>query len=234
MIWLAIDTSGITSSVAIMDDDKVLTDLSVLRDGKHSEQLVWHIDEVIQMASITKGQVEAIAVAAGPGSFTGLRIGLGTAKALAFAWKVPVVGVNTLKALLHNYEGMPSPVCALIDAQKECVYYSVGEWNSGQLSCRVDSRIASIRDVLNEITKEGKQTVLVGEATALFRDEIGEHPLMYIAPCNQLSVKASIVGRLGQEIYREKGAHDVFSLAPSYLRKSEAEILWEARRCKKS
>lgn len=233
MIWLAIDTSGATSAVAITKDKDVVAELTVLRDRRHSEQLIYHIDAALRLAGLSKKEVEGVAVSAGPGSFTGLRIGLATAKALAFAWQVPLVGVNTLTALLYGHRPSPVPVCALVDAQKQKVYYSIGYWHNGELECTSYSRIAPLTDVLTEIDRMGRPTVCTGEVAAMFAAEIEAHPYAYLAPAYRLSVRAASVAALAEEKYLTSGSDDVYTLAPNYLRKSEAELLWEARQCKK-
>lgn len=102
-MYLGIETSSAVSSVALMDTTKLVGELTVQAGLTHSEQLVPHIELLMQQSGVAKSDIEGIAVSIGPGSFTGLRIGLGTAKALAYAWQVPLLGVMTMDVLAHNF-----------------------------------------------------------------------------------------------------------------------------------
>ena len=125
-MWLALDTSGTTSNVAVGTVQKVVAELSVRRKRTHSEQIVPHIETVLRLAGLDRADLTGIAVTSGPGSFTGLRIGLATAKAMAFALQIPLVGVNTMHTLMYNYKNAAGSLLSLLDAQKGNVYYSLG------------------------------------------------------------------------------------------------------------
>ncbi|WP_337383650.1 tRNA (adenosine(37)-N6)-threonylcarbamoyltransferase complex dimerization subunit type 1 TsaB [Megasphaera sp.] len=122
---LAIETSSLVSSVALLHDDTLRAELTIQARLTHSEQLMPHIADMLDKASVKKSQIDGVAVAVGPGSFTGLRIGLATAKGLSFAWNVPIVGVTTPVSLAWNFVGVSDRICTLIDAQKGNVYAGV-------------------------------------------------------------------------------------------------------------
>ncbi len=233
MNWLAIDTAGAVSTVAITKDRTVLAEISVLRNKRHSEQLVYHMDTALTLAGLSKNDISAIAVSVGPGSFTGLRIGLATAKALAFAWRVPIVGVNTLTSLVYGYRPAEAIVCAMMDAQKNQVYYSLGKWIENRFEFWAHSRIGHIDEVLDEIASAAEPVVCIGEGAALFAEKIKAHKYAQIAPAYNISARAATVAAVAREIYEDGGGDDLFELVPNYLRKSEAEILWERRQCRK-
>lgn len=117
-MYLGIETSSAVSSVALMDTTKLVGELTVQAGLTHSEQLVPHIELLMQQSGVAKSDIEGIAVSIGPGSFTGLRIGLGTAKALAYAWQVPLLGVMTMDVLAHNFWQWEGLIAVMIDAQK--------------------------------------------------------------------------------------------------------------------
>ena len=119
---LGIDTSTIVSSVALIDNNKVLAELNVQHKLTHSEMLMPNIDTLLKLGSVNKCDLTAIAVSIGPGSFTGLRIGLATAKALAYALKIPIVGVSSLEALSYNFILPLIYIIPLLDAQKGDCY----------------------------------------------------------------------------------------------------------------
>ena len=105
---LAIETSSLVSSVALLHEDTLRAELTIQARLTHSEQLMPHIADMLDKASVKKSQIDGVAVAVGPGSFTGLRIGLATAKGLSFAWNVPIVGVTTPVSLAWNFVASPT------------------------------------------------------------------------------------------------------------------------------
>ena len=130
---LAIETSCLVSSVALLHEGVLKAEVTVQARLTHSEQLMPHIADMLTKSAVSKKDVDGVAVSVGPGSFTGLRIGLATAKGLAFAWKVPLVGVETPRSLAWNFVDSAYAVCPLIDAQKGNVYVSVYSWRQGKL-----------------------------------------------------------------------------------------------------
>ena len=130
---LAIETSSLVSSVALLHEQTLRAELTIQARLTHSEQLMPHIADMLDKASVGKADIDGIAVSIGPGSFTGLRIGLATAKGLAFAWQTPIVGIETSTSLAWNFVGNADKICPLIDAQKGNVYASVYKWNRGIL-----------------------------------------------------------------------------------------------------
>lgn len=229
-MWLALDTSGRTSTAAITDGDSIIAEVQVRRARMHSEQLITHLDTARRLAG--GPPIDGIAVSAGPGSFTGLRIGLATAKSLAYVWQVPLVGVNSLTALLYNYREASTPLCAIVDAQKGNVYYSCGYWTDGTLHLTSDSRTAPFAQVAAQLQAQASQTIVLGDAVDIFAEEIAECPGLTAAPPHQRYVRAGAVGVLGQAEYLRRGTDDPMTLTPLYLRRSEAEVLWEKRQCR--
>lgn len=130
---LAIDTATLVSSVALATVDNVLAEITLQTKKTHSELLMPHIAKLLDMAQVAKSDLKGVAVSIGPGSFTGLRIGLSTAKTLAYALQIPVVGVPTLAAMAY---GCPVPgviLAPMLDAQKGNVYQALFEWHQGEL-----------------------------------------------------------------------------------------------------
>ena len=119
---LAIDTSSLVLSCALAEKDRLVAEWTVQKRLTHSEQLIPHLDAMMKEAGVSKEDITAIAVSIGPGSFTGLRIGLATAKMAAYIWKVPIVGVDTLESLARNMEGAEAFILPLEDAQRGHVY----------------------------------------------------------------------------------------------------------------
>ncbi|KGF12486.1 MAG: tRNA (adenosine(37)-N6)-threonylcarbamoyltransferase complex dimerization subunit type 1 TsaB [Negativicoccus succinicivorans] len=228
-MWLALDTSGITSNVAVGTAEKVVAELSVRRKRTHSEQIVPHIETVLRLAGLDRADLTGIAVTSGPGSFTGLRIGLATAKAMAFALQIPLVGVNTMHALMYNYKNAAGSLLSLLDAQKGNVYYSLGRWTDGRLELAIDSRIASLTEAIAAVKDQAEDVICLGEAVELFAPELEAAGLRLAPPYQQVARAAALLDCAAVE-WAQRGSDDVFTLVPQYLRKSEAEVLWEKRR----
>ena len=119
---LAFDSSGLVASVAIVQDDNLIAEYTTNYKKTHSQTLLPMLDEIVKMTETDKESFDALAVAAGPGSFTGLRIGSATVKGLALAWNIPVIAVPTLEGLAYNMWGSSRLICPIMDARRKQVY----------------------------------------------------------------------------------------------------------------
>lgn len=227
---LAIETSSLVSSVALLHDDTLKAELTIQARLTHSEQLMPHIADMLDKASVSKTQIDGVAVAIGPGSFTGLRIGLATAKGLAFAWNIPIIGVETPTSLAWNFVGASDYICPLIDAQKGNVYASLYQWQHDTLQQIEDIHIALLTDVLTALEAKGKSVVFCGDGALLGKTKIiEESPLFRMAPPTMCIPRAGSVALAAQKRWREGDVDDCMTLTPAYKRRSEAEVLWEKR-----
>ena len=197
MSILAIDTATQVSSVAIAQAGRLQAEITLQARLTHSETLMPHIQQVLDMADTKAADLEGIAISIGPGSFTGLRIGLATAKAMCYALDKPLVTVSTLAALACH---LPLPgICLLplIDAQKGNAYYARYHWENGGL---------------------------------VAEDECMKLPdNVKIAPAHELMPRAACVAMLGLRELAQGHTANVMDAAPIYIRRSEAEVLWEKR-----
>ena len=194
MSFLAIDTATQVSSVAVASVDKLAAELTMQAKLTHSETLMPHIKEVLRMANVRKEQLEGIAVSIGPGSFTGLRIGLAAAKAMAYALNLPIVGVSTLKALAYHYPVPGIRIVSLLDAQKGNAYRE---------SCDIAAR--------------------------RIRGKVDLPSNVSVAPAHLVMPRAACVAMLGLQEFTAGHADNVMNMEPVYIRRSEAEVLWEKR-----
>ena len=132
-MWLGIETSSLVSSLALLEGDTLLGELTMQAGLTHSEQLVPHIELLLDQAQVDKSDLTGIVVAIGPGSFTGLRIGMGTAKAMAYALHIPLYGAMTMDGMAYNVPYTDRLISVLIDAQKKNVYEAHYRWEGNQL-----------------------------------------------------------------------------------------------------
>lgn len=228
-MFLGIETSSAVSSVCVSDGDRIIAELTVEVGFTHSEQLVPHIDTLLRYGKVAKDSIEGIAVTIGPGSFTGLRIGMGTAKAMAYAWQVPLVGVMTMDAIAHNFVGTDDLVVVMIDAQKKNVYEGRYEWRDGAMQ-QIQAPTVKLRaDALRDLAALNRPVWLCGDGVLKRREEIEQYPTLHLAPPAMRIPHASSVLAVAKQRFDAKDYDDSMTLVPYYIRRSEAEVLWEAK-----
>lgn len=224
MLILGIDTSTSVCSLALYDGGKVLCSWSVDNGFTHSEKMMQQLDMMLEHSNIDKKQIQGISVSIGPGSFTGLRIGIASAKTMAYALKIPICGVSTLTALAYNLPVDGVWLSPLVDGQKGNVYQAVYQWRDGRLQTIKDVEFLPYSEALSFLEQSGKSCLLMGDEFA------GELPLnVRKAAANCIKPNAAGVAMLGYERLVNGEGDDVFNLQPYYMKKSEAEILWEKR-----
>ena len=232
MRLLAVETSTLTGAVALLQAGDVVAESRVSVAVTHGERLMAAIDGVLRAARWDLADVEAFAVALGPGSFTGLRIGLSTVKGLAFATGLPVVGVPTLDALAWALPFCAYPVCPVLDAKKNEVYAGLYRTLEGRLEVLEAPRAVS-PGMLAEELRAGTEgpLVFVGDAVAPFATVLTEvlGTRARLAPANLRLPSAVTVGELGGWALSRGERADPASLVPRYLRPSEAELARERR-----
>ena len=136
---IGIDSSGLVASVAILEDNKLVAEYTVNNKKTHSQTLLPMLEEIVASSGLDMKEIDAIAIAAGPGSFTGLRIGSATAKGLGLALKKPIVPVSTLEALAYNLYGTDSLVCPIMDARRNQVYTGIYEFSKKEVEFSRDA-----------------------------------------------------------------------------------------------
>jgi tRNA threonylcarbamoyladenosine biosynthesis protein TsaB len=221
---LGVDTSGRTGSVAVLEDDTVLAEVVVTSTQTHAKRLMSAVDVCLEMIGMTIADCDGFAVTTGPGSFTGLRIGISTVKGLGFATRKPVTGVSTLDALAHQFPSFPHLICPVLDARKGQIYTALYEcasymkWNGV-----VEGFAAEPREWLKQIQRlclfVGDGATVYGE---LIRETLGS--LAHFAPPYLNRVRASVVAYIGMKQILNGQITDVACLVPHYMRKSDAEI----------
>lgn len=234
---LAIETSTISGGVAVIDGGRILAESSLNVSTTHSEGLMPSLELTLKRSGVALEGLDALAVSVGPGSFTGLRVGLGTVKGLAYATGTPVAAVPTLEAFAWSFPHCALPVCTMLDARKNEVYAAVFMWEGDGFRRLYKERPVSIRElagVLNEICAGGPggpggpggRVLLAGEGAELYRDELegalGEGAAF--APPHLMAPSAANVAFLGHEMAQAGEFTGAESLSPQYIRKSEAEL----------
>lgn len=230
MSILAIDTASSVSSVAVASEGKLQAEVTVEAGRTHSETLLSHIEGALSFAGVERSALRGVAVSIGPGSFTGLRIGLATAKAIAYGLGIPLVGVSTLAALALAVPVPDVHTLALMDAQKGNAYAGLYEWRAGNLHEVRPVRVAPLAEAIAEAAELGKPVLLTGELVLKKRARLENLPdNVTLAPAHLLTARASHVAWLGIARLAAGEQDDPMTLEPFYIRRSEAEVLWEKR-----
>ncbi len=227
---LAVDTSSNVASAAIVDDNKLVCECVLNNKLTHSQTLLPMIDEVFKKSELTPQDIDVFAVSSGPGSFTGLRIGVTTIKGLAHATDKPVCGVNTLEALAYNLPFCPHIIAPIMDARREQVYNAFYKWENSVLKEIAEPRAISLEECLNELLKLDEKVVFLGDGVAVFRDKIKDtlKEKAFFSPQLACTGRAACVA----EAAKNKETINYGELAPAYLRKSQAEREAEEREAK--
>jgi tRNA threonylcarbamoyladenosine biosynthesis protein TsaB len=212
---LAIDSSAITASAALTDGDKVLKSEFVNAGLTHSETLLPMIKRVLQGADISA--LDGIAITAGPGSFTGVRIGVATAKGIAFKNDIPCISVSTLEAIAHNFTNENCIVCAVMDARRMQFYNALFEIKNGRCIRLCNDRAIAIEDLREEL-KGYDKVVIAGDGARLCDENLGLENAV-LAPDDKIYQNAVSVARAAEN----KEKIPASQLMPVYLRQSQAE-----------
>lgn len=222
---LGIDSSGLVATVAVAEDDNLLAEYTVNYKKTHSQTLLPMLDEIVRMTELDLSTLDAVAVAAGPGSFTGLRIGAATAKGLGLALGKPLVEVPTLEGLAYNLYGTSHLVCPMMDARRSQVYTGLYTFQGYQMQTVIAQCAVSIEEMIEKINKIGQAVTFLGDGVCVAAPSIKEHcqvPYTF-APAHLNRQRAGAVAVLAMEYYRDGKMQTAAEHRPEYLRMSQAE-----------
>lgn len=234
---IAIDSSGLVASTAIVEDDKLVGEYNIQHKKTHSQTLLPMLNELKTMVELDLATVDAIALAAGPGSFTGLRIGSATVKGLGFALNVPLVEIPTLDGLACNLYGTDKLVCPIMDARRDQVYTGIYEFVKEKeaslpynlkryvLSTLLDQCAVSIEEIAAKCNETGREVIFLGDGVPVFEEKLA-HLLTIpysFAPAHMNRQRAASFAMLAFQYLKEKKVVNAKDHAPEYLRLSQAE-----------
>ena len=230
---LGIDTSSMAASVAVIEDNKLICEYTINTKKTHSQKLMPMIENMLSLSDLNVRELDAIAVCEGPGSFTGLRIGMATAKAIAHVNDIPVIGVNSLEALAANMNLCDKKICSILDAQRNQVYTGRYQYEGTKLVEIKEIGIQQIDELLEELAQSGEQWILVGEAVYKYEDKIREISNIEIPAASNNVTKAGSLCSVAKVKFDEgKDIFDCYTVNPLYIRKSQAEEQYEEKQRK--
>ena len=220
---LAVDTATISCSVAIVDGGSLTAEFTLNRKETHSKHLMEMIDTILKISGSDLSGVDGFAVTKGPGSFTGLRIGISTIKGLAAASGKPIVGVSSLKALAAQVPLSPDLICPLIDARKGEVYFSRYRFINGRLKKQTEEQVTRPENALADLNES---CLFVGNGARLYEDIILKKLgiLASFAPMTHNTIRASAVAHLSLAKFSDKKTDKIENFSPHYIRRSDAEL----------
>jgi len=220
---LAVDTATQSCSVAVTNDGTLCAELTTVRKQTHSKHLMELIHTVLGIAGFNAADLDGLAVTVGPGSFTGLRIGISTVKGFAHALNKPVVGVSSLEALARQCAATPNLICPLIDARKGEVYCATYRFNVDRLFQKSSARAMTPEAVIAEINTP---CIFIGTGAQLYRQriDIALGSMAHFVPGDQNIIRASSVAILSMSRFEANDTDEIAGLVPHYIRKSDAEL----------
>ena len=220
---LAVDTATTSCSVAVVDKKSLLTEVTLFKEQTHSKHLMNIIDRVIVTSGLKISELDGFAVTKGPGTFTGLRIGISSIKGLAMATGKPVVGVSSLEALATQAFLSPYLICPLLDARRGEVYFSRYRFQKGRLKAEIEENVLTPLAAISDIDEP---CIFIGNGAMIYRDMLLDKmgKLAHFAHPIQHTIRASTVGFIGMDNLKNAEVKDIYTLSPHYIRKSDAEL----------
>lgn len=221
---LAFETSAKAASVALLENDRLLGEFYVNCGQTHSRTLMQMAQELLDNCGLTPADVTAVACAAGPGSFTGVRIGVAAAKGFAWGRELPCAGVSTLEAMAQQAALFDGIVCCAMDARRAQVYNALFSCEGGALTRLTEDRAISLAELEQELKKHEKLKIMVGDGAQLCYNTLREQvPGCVLAPEASVMQRASGVAVCARRKLLTGQTFDGAALEPNYLRLSQAE-----------
>ena len=222
---LAIESSSMVAGAAVADEDKIISEYFLNHKKTHSQTLMPVVDRVLDSCELSISDIDIFAAAQGPGSFTGLRIGISTIKGLAQSANKPVVGISTLDGLAYNMAYADGIICPIMDARREQVYTCLYEWDSVSLHRLSEYMALPLIDLINILKEKDKKVIFNGDGVSKYHDIIKEHmgENAEFAPITCRLNRASSIACLALKEASSGHIQSYMDLVPFYLRKSQAE-----------
>lgn len=231
MIILSIDSSTPVAGIAVADGSRLLGEIMLNTKNTHSEKLMPLVQQLLREVQVTMQDLDAIAVTQGPGSFTGLRIGMATAKGLAQGAKKRLIAIPTLDCLAYNLVQYPGSICPIMNAQKKQVYTAIYRSKVNGLERLSDYQAIAAEQLAQQLQALQQEVWFVGDGVEAFAEvfstQLGQY--CHFADGHQCFPRAGSLAMLAAQKAERQQFDDVFRTELLYIRRSEAEVQWEAR-----
>ncbi len=222
---LGIESASLTASVAVVTDEEMTAEYTMTHKKTHSQTLLPMIQEIVNMAEIDLKSIDAIAVSAGPGSFTGLRIGSATAKGLAMALKLPIISVPTVDAMAYQCWRADCLICPIMDARRGQVYTGIYRFDNGAFQVVLEETAMELERLMEQLNEMNQTVLFLGDGVPVYRETIQKLASINVefAPAFMGRQRAGAVATLGMEYFKQGIYEDASTHTPVYLRQSSAE-----------
>ena len=227
MLILGIETATESVGVALGGRDGVLASVTIARGRRHGETLAPAVQFACGHAGVELGDLDAVAVDIGPGLFTGMRVGIATAKALAMALDIPVVPVTSLDSLAESARDHHGLVVPVVDARKSEVFWSMHRSDADRVTALGEPMVGSVDDLLAALGERGQRAVCLGDGAQRHAEMLAERADCSVIPVHHPSASTLVTLAVGRALREEWVDADLVS--PLYLRRPDAEINWETR-----
>ncbi len=221
MLICSVDSSATPASVCLLEDDKIIAEYYLNTGFTHSQTLMAMLESVLKISGKSADDIDLYAVNSGPGSFTGVRIGVSAVKGMAYALDKPCVEVSTLESMAYNLLGSHTIVCGCMDARRRQVYHGLFRVDGDKVERLCDDTAIAVNDLLSGLP-DHEEIILVGDGAELV-DQSTDDPLITLAPPNLRYQRASSVALAAVEKYNRGEVVSPAALMPRYLRLSQAE-----------
>lgn len=227
---LSIDTSSSNCSVAMVKDDVTLGEISINFNLQHSVLLMPLVEELFEKLHMKPSDLSALTVSVGPGSFTGLRIGLAAVKGMALALEIPIYAADALSVLAYGAFGYQGLIIPMVDALRNGYYTGIYTFSEGKLVTIMEPAILTVDEVLDRVKEETREVMIMGDILSKTPSEklLSRNNLIF-APQNLNIPKASTLPYLLRDKIEHQEYEDIHTLVPLYMRKSQAEYEYEKK-----
>lgn len=227
---LSIDTSSSNCTAAVVRDYETLGEISINFNLQHSVLLMPLVEELLEKLNMAPAELSAITVSVGPGSFTGLRIGLAAAKGMALALDIPIYASDSLAVLAYGAFGYQGLIIPMVDALRNGYYIGIYTFIQGKLVTLMEPAILTLDEVMEKVSNESREIMIMGDILSkISAEELQSRNNIILAPQNLNIPKASTLPYLLRERIENEEKEDIYSLVPLYMRKSQAEYEYEKK-----
>lgn len=230
MLVLSVDSSSSTATCALVNDKGIVGEINLNNKKEHSVLLMDLIDRLLKDYNYKVSDLDGFVISQGPGSFTGLRIGMATIKGLAFGSKKPCVCISSLEGLAYNAVTFNGIICPIVDALRNNVYTSLYKSENNSLASLINEDCLSLEELVAILKEKNEPIIFLGDGVNKHKEYLKEHlPNCTFAPNHLNYPRAASIGELGVKLMQDGIVHDLNTSAPIYLRKSQAEREYEQR-----
>ena len=229
MIVLSIDSASKVATAALLDENNLIAEYTINNKLEHSTLIMDIVDKLLKDSNLDIDDIDGFVVSKGPGSFTGLRIGMSTVKGLSFGSNKPYISISSLDALAYSLINFNGIICPIMDALRSSVYTCLYKGNNGKSEKLIDYSALELDELVALLKEKGEEVIFTGDAANKHKDYLLEHlPNANFAPNHLSIIRASSLGELGLEMLLNN-EHDDLNSSPFYLKKPQAQRELEKR-----